>query len=242
MFHLARRFFLLALLLAAVASFVGCDKQKSADQEAIRKLWDEWHRVNTQRDGVAAINVYSSDTFDYYARVVKLAMDAKQEEIFKEDFVTIREILRMRCRATRKQLQRLDGRAYTAFATSQGWYASDGDPMVLKDIRIAGDFATAVMYDPEALKEYRADQLSSALSRRRSRRNRAEKPPEYPVGFVREGGFWKLDEKTLYPTWNEWFAEERKFAGINMRDFLMEIEREETGNPVPMSVWNPMKK
>lgn len=208
------------LLISTLLTFIGllaaCDNQ-SPDRRAIEAVWASWDRVNLNRDGEGAAKLYSSSTLEHYARVLKLGLDAKPDELARLTPMELREIATMRNRATREDLEKLDGRGYARFAAASGWYDIDsGGDAKLGPIKITGDIAGAdVRFDGR--KAWR-------------------------VQFVREGGEWKLDETTMYDFSSQAYRDEAKEAGLSLQDYFEALEEDETGQPVSKDLWQPMKR
>ena len=229
---------MLALLLLPLAA---CDKY-AGDKSEIHALWDEWDRVNAEKDGAAALQVYSASTFEWYGALLKKAMDAPAKEVWSLSPTEMNEVLIIRHRGKRKDLKGLDGRGYVKHATSQGWYAGHEGTWAIKDIKVVSDWAEAKFVDAEWADAYRQQRVDELLSRRGRGRGGVDKPPEYTVKFVREGGRWRLDEVSMHQAWDDMIADFAKQERKSVRDILMLLEEEDSEQDVKMTVWEPMKK
>ena len=133
-------------LLAALFLFAfGCEPG-GPDVEAIKLVWDQYDVANNTRDGELAASIFTDGTHAYYGRLLLQALDAPREQVLRLPLFDRSEILTMRHRATRAELEKLDGRAYVVFATRKGWYVSDPEDteeVTLRRIRVTNDIASA---------------------------------------------------------------------------------------------------
>ncbi|MFM9996355.1 MAG: hypothetical protein ACKVU4_11205 [Phycisphaerales bacterium] len=132
-----------ALLLAWALAFApGCD---AAVAEDIELTLTDMRSAADRQDGEAFVNLLAPESFDYYERVRKLALDASYARI---DALTITEkldILVMRNRCTRKQLEPLDGRGWVVYAIGEGWYDGprfDEESVHERNVTVRGTTAT----------------------------------------------------------------------------------------------------
>ena len=237
-----------------VSALAGCD-QTAADKKLIQVAWDRMKAACEGRDGQAALKVYNQATFEHYGKVVKLGVDGDYGAVLTQPPTTVAEILAMRTDATRGMLEKLDGKGYVALAVDRGWWEESLDGLSIKNVKVAGDFATATMHYPELEKAYRAQRFERSLlpgggsfgSRRlgvrvRASGQRMEKPPEYAVKFVKEADGWKFDELSMLPHWDREINDECNAARMAMRDYMMEMYARDDEDKLPMSIWQPMPK
>jgi hypothetical protein len=231
---------MLGVLMCVLLGAAGCDK--AADQrKQVQATWDAMKAACENQDGQAALKVYTEGTFEHYGKIVRMGLDGKGDAVFAAGPSAVMEIANMRVKSTRKQLEGLDGRGYVAFAVTEGWWNDSLNDLAIKDIKISGDFADATMYNPALEKEYREQKFQQAFSRR-SRFGKVDKPPEYPVKFVRENDGWKFDELSVLPHWDKEILAASNEERQSLRDFVMDQLREDVEKDIPMSVWEPMKK
>jgi hypothetical protein len=236
------RLTVLVLLLCPALLSIGCDKY-AEDKALIQTLWDELDRVTESRDGAGAVAIFSESSFKWYDELVKKGLDAPSKEVWAMPPTKMREVLLMRHRGTRKKLKGLDGKGYVRLAVSEGWWSGAEGMWAIKDISVTGDWGEAKMYDREWAEAYQQDRIDSLLSRRRRfLGGKVDKPPEYTIKFVKEGGNWRLDETSMHPVFDELISEWAKEEQKSIRDFLMLVEELETDEEMKMSVWEPMKK
>jgi hypothetical protein len=239
---------LVAGLVVSVCAFAqGCDKH-AAEKQAIRGTWD---RIATATKGAEQADLLSKGTIDYYTRIIRNALDSPSKDVLSYPPYDQRVILRIRHRCKRSELRTINGRGLVILEVERGWDAQnsiDPEEWQLTNIRVdeSGGRASAQIYNPAWEAEYRSSSFARSLSRS-SRRlaGGVEKPPRYPIEFVREGegaGEWKIDETAAFAQIDKEIAGTAKKLRMSVRDFLMAIEEDESGEAVPMSIWEPMKK
>ncbi len=198
---------------------LGCEPT-GPDVDEIRQVWDNYDKANNTRNGELAASIFTDTTHAYYDRLVKQALDAPREQVLRLPLVDRSEILMMRNRATRVELEKLDGRGYVVFATSKGWYVSDPEEtatLTLSGIRVTNDVASAQL----------------VLDGTRSGNT---------VRFEKQGGAWKLDETSLFPFYSEVVAVAADDEGLSEDEWLIMAEEIEWGNTITDSIWEPLRK
>lgn len=234
----------LLLVIFAVLSVahIGCDKNAKEKAE-IRAAFNQVRDGNHSSDGQGMTAVLTQRTFDHYAKIVKMGMDSKAQDVWNLQPCDMYEVLRMRNRAKRAQLKSLDGKSYLIFACKEGWFSHDAEGWELGKINVAGDTALGTVHHPEWEAAYAKQQVASVLSRRSMRYgDKLDKPFTYTCQFIKEGGVWKLDEPSMHNEYNRRINDAAKEARMSVRDFLMAFEEEESGNDIKMNIWDPMKK
>lgn len=236
------RLLFLALAISCVFGLVGCDKH-AKDKAEIRAAFLQYQQGSTNNDGVSVAAVYSQRTFDHYTKLVKLGMDAKAQDVWGLPPSDMYEVLKMRSRAKRSQLKLLNGRDYVMFSTKEGWNSGIDDGWKVVEVRVTGSSAIGTIRHPEWEAEYKQQQVAGALSRRARRyMDRVDKPYTYACQFVKEDGKWKMEETSMSSENDRILTEAAKEMRKSVRDLLMMVESEETGNDLKMSIWDPMKK
>lgn len=228
---------LLSVLLFGLTP-IACDKH-AQEKKDIRAVYDAYNQTAENNDGPGQAKVLSANTLAHYDRLVKLGLSGKSADVMALPLCEQREILIMRNRATRKQLQGYSGKGYAIYATNQGWWSGFGDDeWKLRSIKVNGDAADARIVEDIPTYTIRPSFRSSLRASARASR---KKPREFPVRFVREGTEWKIDETTLFPRMNEEIAAAAKSYRMSHRDFLMAWEEDESGKEVTFQIWDPMK-
>lgn len=209
-----------ALLLALFAG--GCEDPHAQEKAAIIASLEQLDEANRRCDGDAAVAVMSSASLSEYTRLVMLALDGSRLEVLSLSPSDQMQIVSLRNRLSRQQLESMDGREYQRFATASCWYdfAEEGDPGYegsIGDIKVLGDFAYA-------------DVL-----------NEKGRPSGVSAEFSLEDGVWKVNEFTFQRVYDEelraWAAEE----DMTVEEYIVMFEEWQTGRPVEDSVWEPMR-
>lgn len=228
--HMMTRHVVLAVMLVGVlflGTGAGCEP-KSADQKAIKSVWERHADANETSNGKAVVALSSKSTFEYYDRLLKLGLDGKPDQIKKLTPFEKAEIVLMRHRSTRAELRKLDGKGYIEYATSKGWYAFGNDPddplnHQLGKIKVGGDGASAwaeVFFFDDKGKKRKSD---------------------YAIKFFKEGGLWKLDETSVHLMWSHEYTRYAKEFGKSEDEFIVWLEEFWSGQKVPDTIWQPMK-
>ncbi|MFM9996540.1 MAG: hypothetical protein ACKVU4_12165 [Phycisphaerales bacterium] len=210
-----------ALVAACVFAVLPACEQEPPEADELRALVARIDAANQNADGATATASFTEGSIARYARRMELALNGKRKDVEALDAWDMSEVLRMRVRARRNDIEGLDPRAYVAFATSQGWYVQDESLQTeLRSIRVSGDTAYATArYTDEYGGEYESEMLT----------------------FRREDGVWKLDEDSWRGTFNRLTAERAADEGVSIAEALLMMIEEETGKPNPITVWSPMR-
>jgi hypothetical protein len=208
------------VVLGFVAGARAGDREK--DKERMQQLWKELERCNNERDGDKVVAVFSKESFKNNERIVKLALDGTKEQVKAAGPHTRVEVFRIRMLAKRADVEKLNGRGYVRWATSQGWYVTPADErtaQTLDDFRFnaAGTEATARLVEDGD-------------------------PTEIRLRFVKEEAGWKYDEAHSYGEYDRVLRKIAKEEKMTEDDVVEEVLETETGKKVPESVWNPMGK
>ena len=213
---------ILSLLVAVVAALVvpSCQDAHAEDKEEIRRVYAMIDTCNDQSRGKEVLELFTAETFDGYERIIKVALDARMEEVKALRPSDKLEVFRIRARAKRAEIEGLDGRGYCEFATSRGWYVrppAERFESELRNFVFQGDVATAeLLMDGEK---------TGARMR-----------------FVRQGGKWRFDEVDAYHHWDRWWREESQESGLSVEELLIGQIEDEIGREAPDSIRKPMPK
>lgn len=137
-----------AVVLVACLLVPACDEGVKEDVDL---TMSEMRAAAQRRDGEAFANLLAPESFDYYGRLIKLALDGQFRQL---DGLTITEkldVIMMRHRCTRKELAPMDGRGWIVFAVNKGWYDGpnfDEESIYQRNVKLRGSTATLeVVYD-----------------------------------------------------------------------------------------------
>lgn len=211
---------LLTVLLCALA--LACASCGDPREAAIEAAYYDMENAFNSGHGATAVALYSADSFTVYDALLKHALESDEATVKRLPAPLVGELLMMRNRCERQQIERMDGRAWVKHATDQGWYRYEEDPnrpeyfVELGAIRIAPDGASAsaqLIWDGE--------------------------PMQSRIEFVFEDDRWKrtfqseikmLEEQIRY------FVSELR---INLYELLLMWEADDHGE-LRNDLWRPM--
>lgn len=218
---LAARSALVALFLVVLGlGLTGCDARQE-DKDEINQLLFDLNYYNNAANGAAIVEVFDEDSFRHNEELLKAGLDGSEKEVRALPISDRLEVLRMRARATRAELEKLDGRGYAQFSTSRGWYITppkERSEDALERFRFSEDGKEAWAYlvvDGEKV--------------------------DVRFHFVKEGGRWRIDERRAMRSMDRFYAAEAREFGMSEDEYLLDLLEEETGKPVPKTVWQPMR-
>lgn len=207
---------LLTLLLLPFF-FVACSDIGPQDDVAdVRACFDNYFAALKTGDGEKAATLVDNNTMQHFARMLDLARNADSVTVRGLDAMDQMTVLSMRMQIPADELQGMDARAAVARSVSQGMMADGGlDGLGLGDVSVEGDKATA------PLKMFGF-------------------PTPTKFSFQREDGQWRIDLTSLFDLSKQALG---KMAGGDEEGnaMLMTMLEENTGMPVPASVWHPVK-
>lgn len=184
------------------------------DLAAVTAAWANYERALETKDG-AAVNAFLTEgSYSLYANLLRIALDGSRTEVEALPAPAMWEVLTMRQRCTRSQLVGLDARQYVAFATSQGWYQGN-DPTPLEKITSGNNTAVATVKHPSESKTYQ-------------------------FVFRRVNGVWLFDEPSCHAYYADLFDAEARSQGIPVRQLVLDMVKESSGQPLKVDIWDPM--
>jgi hypothetical protein len=199
----------------------GCQDPDAAEKAAIRATLRQLDEANEACDGAAAVAVMSSEGLAEYTRLVKLALDAPREKVLVLGSSDKQQIIQLRNRLTRRELEKMDGAAYQQHATGECWYSMgedyEGYEASIGKIDVMGDMAYAHILDE--------DGKDSGLL----------------AEFSREDGVWKVNEFSFHRQFDEWTREWASLEGMTDDELLVRLEEIDWGKDVRDSIWDPMR-
>lgn len=235
--------FLSLMALALILGGTGCD-QHSEQKKAILKTWTDYNTALANTDGQTAARLLSKASIDRYQTLIRKGLDAKSAEVLAMSPCDMAEILTMRNRATRAQLNGYAGKGYVIYAVNNGWWGAfdESEDWRFKVTKVEPDRATAVLTEIIHETVQRLPSMSlRGMVRNSMTSERTRKGREYTITFVNEDG-WKLEESSMLARVNQEIQTTAKAARLSVRDFLMFIEEEDSGKEVKASIWDPMRK
>lgn len=210
------------LFLISVLGLCGCEDPDAAEKEAILASLRQLDQANIDCDGAAAVAVMSSKGIAQYTRLVNLALDGTRVQVLGLEPSELMQVLQLRNRLTRAQLEKMDGADYQEYATSECWYLAEDLEDVsyatqIDDIRVYGDLAHAAILDED------------------------DKDSGLVVEFAKEDGVWKVNEFCFHRLYDEYLYSYAAQEGIEVAELLILIEEMDWGNTIRRSIWEPMR-
>ncbi|MEX2218611.1 MAG: hypothetical protein WD749_07595 [Phycisphaerales bacterium] len=208
-------------VLCVVCAFVGGCDPRAGDKEEIRQVFADFESYNQHGNGKAILDVFTEGSYPVYETLIKVALDGSREEVRKLGASHRLEVFRMRARGKRAELEKLNGKQYTEFATSRRWYSMPAE-----------------LYVESSLERFRFKEVEATAELvNDGERTRVR------IRFVREGDRWKLDEPAATLEWDKELAAEARREGVPLDEYLLEWLELELGREVDRErVWKAMGK
>lgn len=220
-------------------------RKRAAIAEDVKSTYAAYLQACEANDGTGAAALLSSRSFDHYAALLQLGLNASESQTRKLQPHQLIEVAIMRQKGKRKDLKSLDGRGYVTHAVKNGWWG--GSNLGIKDVRVMTNWGEIVLHDQEWADAYRDQRISNILGGRRRRAfssgsARIPKPPELVIRMVQEDGAWKVCEAGSTQGSDKFIMELAAIEGISVTEFVELFVAEETseGKPNP-AIWKPMK-
>lgn len=213
----------IAVLAVAALLFVpaGCDDAR----EEVELTWQELNTTAARRDGEGFARLLSPESVGHFDRLIKVALDAPYAKTQRLPVRERYEILRMRNRMKRKDLSKMDGRAWVVHAVNQGWYGGSEDTVLkIGRIRTSGNSATAdIVYEiPGRVVD--KDLVITTLA------------------FNKVEDRWLVDVRQPDPLIEQVVQRMREIGHASEDQALLALETRASGKDVPReALWDPMK-
>ncbi|MEX2081304.1 MAG: hypothetical protein WEC33_06780 [Dehalococcoidia bacterium] len=140
---------LVALLLCALTACLlpGCENPEEDIDLTVSELED----ASARRNGAAFVALLAPESFTHYDRMIQLALNATPKQLQSMSIMDKLDIVMMRNRMKRKDLEAIDGKAWIAKAVGEGWYEAEGGDEAdvhERNITVRGSTATVeIIYD-----------------------------------------------------------------------------------------------
>lgn len=209
-----------SIVLLLLLVLTGCDA-RSADKEEIRAVFQQLEDCNQAADGKNVLAVFTKSSFDHNEQLLKMGLDGTPEQVRALPPADMEEVLRMRLRATREELEKLDGRQYAEFGTGRGWYRRPSSS--LSEQRL-----TKFTFTPDG-REARAQVIADGVR------------TDTRIHFILEDGAWRYDEALAMREFDRDYRAAARDEGLKVHQFILNNLEDETGKEVPDSVWQPLR-
>jgi hypothetical protein len=175
--------------------------------------------------------MYSNSTIQHYDNLLRLAREAKRDQIIKLPLEQQLSVLGMRRSMTLAEMKKLDGREYIKKCVRDGTWAVEWGVEDYGPIKFTGDTAWMEVKEPDA--------RGPRLGRRRWL---SDTRKTFYIRFYFEDDTWKLDETSLSEFWNSLLVDAAREARMNYDRFLFSVLEDDEGKPPPPTIWDPPKK
>ncbi len=199
-------------LLAAVSASQALGQAPATDPS---QTFYRYKAAILNKDGQTAAEWVTSGTFQMYQRQIDLARFGTKRELKKLPIGEQLQILIMRLRMPRQQLQTMDGRQAFIYAVTAGWSGSEG----LSSL----ETARATVRGP----------LASSPTLRMQRRLKGD------FRYRLEDGRWKLDVTELFQNSQAAFTKIAKESGMKEAEFIEALLEQALGTAPPPQMWVP---
>ena len=107
-------------LVASLVLAIGCDDTRAEIEQTIEDL----EAAIAAGDGERFVDGLAPETFQHYDRIIKLALDGTPRQVQVLSVTEKLDIIVMRHRMTRKDLSKMDGRAWLKQMVTRSWGGS----------------------------------------------------------------------------------------------------------------------
>jgi hypothetical protein len=228
--HPLLRLCLILSLFCLFGPLAACDPHAD-DKVAIQSVIDQHAKADAARDGEGLAKLLSRNTFEHYERLMRIALTGTRSDITGLQAADQLEVVRIRVRGKKSQIEKMNGREYAVFATKEGWYDFGEDPNFVE-----GEELTNFKFAPPDTAY--AQPKGFVRSGFRTR----EKALPFRYTFIHEPDGWKFDETSSYEHWSVLMEQEARSSGMSLADFILTTVSEEADKTVPKDIFDrPMR-
>lgn len=218
----------------AAAVLVLCTALPACDHamEDIERTLTELEMAANRHDGEGFARWLAPESFQHYDRLIKIALDGNSRQIEVLPMSERYDVLVMRNRSTRKELSKMDGRAWVVHIVNQGWLDGQAVPnedlVDKKVVRVSGTSATL-----EIIYDVRQPLFTGEGSGRKF---------SDTIGFQKVDDLWLADARRPSVLFERMIALLRQAALRTPYQLMIGMEEKATGKPVPTDIWDrPMR-
>ncbi len=194
----------LGLLAAWVAAAAGA---RSADQQAVRDVFEGYKRALLVGDGRAAADLVDAATTEYWEQLRALARDGDEEVIARRSFLERLLVLAVRQRFPAEVLDRLELAEVMKVAVDAGWIAGSAiEQLEMGEVTVDGSTARGVVVQSGLAALAPADSATPLV-----------------YEFVRERGQWRFRFASLLHSLERLLAELLEQLGASEDEILFAI-------------------
>ena len=204
------------LLAFALLFITACDSRSHEEQNVLQTL-ENYKQSILANKGSESASYVSSNTIDYYAKMIKLTLYESEESVRSKSFIDRLFILRLRAEFNATDLQQMTGKELFIYSVDHDWIGRDAvETIQITNIVITGDKATSKLVV-----------------------NGQTAP--FGFSFYYENNAWKLDLPSSFPFMNMALVQSIKDSGYTEEQFLNLI-LSDLGYPGGLSdnLWTPL--
>jgi hypothetical protein len=206
--------------LCATLLLMGCSESaptETVDESAaVRACYDGYFTALREGKGEVAAELVDSRTLAHYERMLDLARSADSATVAALEPMDKLTVLAMRLQNSAPDLKAMDVRTALSRSISGGIMASEApEGLDLGTVTVNGEEAKA----PLKLHGF---------------------PTPASFTFRRENGAWRIDLTSLFDLSRMAFQHMAGSSGKEGNAFMMQVLEENTGTPVPSTVWHPV--
>ena len=190
---------------------------RAGAEEEIRSVYDQYREAMLAKAGETAASLMSKESIAYHQTNRDLALDATREVLKQRLFVEQNQVLLLRLRMTREELEKLSGQALVAHLVSKGWVTMPGTTQAtLGKVQVEG---------VEALGQSMIGEREGALDYFR---------------FAKEEAGWRVD--SAYSAKRGEQSLKSMQRSQDPEQFVTTIVMSVSQMPVDESIWEPLRK
>jgi len=212
----ARALLLLLLVLLPAGCATSPQTAEGSAERAVEQTFESYRRALLARDGAAAADLVTEQTWAFYRDWADRALTADRVALMESPLVDRVSVLLMRHGMAPAQLREMSGKEIFAHAVERGWISRDGT----SNLRLT---------------EYRADG-STAHARVVGRSGQVS---DIMLRFVRQEGRWRLDVPDMVDTSRSAVALAVALSDMTQEEFLYHALEDGTGRRPGPEIWNP---
>ncbi len=227
--------FVIALLCLVTGMFVdGCKKE--SPESAVLAQYNRGEDAIASNDINELRNITTPESWALFEEDLKLAREAKADDIKKMGYSHIQPIIILRNRLDPARLRSLSVEDYVLWRLQQGFMIVDRDYGIYPyEVKIAGDTAVIQMgIEIEQKSSHRrvgrgvAGLIGAAAQA--VPKTKLEPLPGYTVTYKNLAGYWYQDSMQDVAAYDAEMVNEASSMGTNILDMILEEEREAYGS------------
>ncbi len=187
-----------------------------SDEKEVNACFESYKSAILEDRGEDAVNVVSSNTIDYYKKMLDISLYADSAEVAGLNVIDKMTVISVRHRVPPTEIEGMDGRSFFVYAIKNGMVGKNSVMNVeIGEIKVREGFATGQMVN-----------------------NGQETPIAF--SFYNEDG-WKIDLSSIFPSTNAGLEQYLTELEITDTEWILQAMEMLTGTPPGDDIWQPMK-